>query len=314
MTTDNKINPVFICGALRSGSTVFHLMLNSHPNIINPGEYDFLFDRVTENGAFPNTSDYIEYLLSDRIFNSTSLNIDDSLGYSDLIKSFISQLNEEEKFLAINIHRNFEHAYRIFPDAKYIHLLRDPRDVARSSIGMNWAGNVYYGVDHWLETEKSWDNLVPLINNDQHIEIRFEDLISDTVPVLKTVCEFIGTSYTDNMFDYENNSTYSKPDITLINQWKRKLSTLELQNVEYKVFDMMSLRNYELSGNPISAPNVYKRIKLYLQNKMFNIHKGIERYGLVLFFLHRVTGRLKLKAWHNLLKNKINIIDNKHLK
>lgn len=311
---DKEINPIFICGALRSGSTVFHLMLNSHPNIINPGEYDFLFDRVTENGAFPNTSDYIEYLLSDRIFNSTSLNIDESLGYSDLIKSFISQLNEEEKFLAINIHRNFEHAYRIFPDAKYIHLLRDPRDVARSSIGMNWAGNVYYGVDHWLETEKSWDKLVPLVNNDQYIEIRFEDLISDTVPVLKTVCEFIGTSYTDKMFDYEKNSTYSKPDITLINQWKRKQSAQELQNVEYKILGMMSLRNYDLSGHPVTAPSIFERIQLYLQNKLFRIHKGIERYGLVLLFLYRVTGRLKLESWHTLLKKKINVIDNKHLK
>jgi len=314
MSADNEINPVFICGALRSGSTVFHLMLNSHPDITNPGEYDFLFDEIKDNGELPKTSDYIEFLQSDRIFNSTSLNIDITLGYSDLIKSFISQMKEDDNILAINIHRNFEHAYRLFPDAKYIHLLRDPRDVARSSIGMNWAGNVYYGVDHWIDTEKSWDKLTELLDDEQYIEVRFEDLISDAVSALKTVCEFIGTSYTDNMFDYENNSTYSKPDITLINQWKRKLSTLELQNVEYKVFDMMSLRNYELSGNPISAPNVYKRIKLYLQNKMFNIHKGIERYGLVLFFLHRVTGRLKLKAWHNLLKKKINVIDNKYLK
>ena len=314
MMIDNKINLVFICGALRSGSTVFHLMLNSHPNITNPGEYDFLFDEIKDNGELPKTSDYIEFLQSDRIFNSTSLNIDITLGYSNLIKSFISQMKEDDNILAINIHRNFEHAYRLFPDAKYIHLLRDPRDVASSSIGMNWAGNVYYGVDHWIDTEKSWDKLTELLDDEQYIEVRFEDLISDAVSALKTVCEFIGTSYTDNMFDYENNSTYSKPDITLINQWKRKLSTLELQNVEYKVFDMMSLRNYELSGNPISAPNVYKRIKLYLQNKLFRMHKGIKTYGLVLFFLYIVTSRLKLKAWHNLLKNKINIIDNKHLK
>jgi len=314
MTTDNKINPIFICGALRSGSTVFHLMLNSHPNIINPGEYDFLFDQVTENGEFPNTSDYIEYLLSDRIFNSTSLNIDDSLGYSDLIKSFISQLKEDGKFFAINIHRNFEHAHRLFPDAKYIHLLRDPRDVARSSIGMTWAGNVYYGVDHWIDTEKSWDKLTELLDDEQYIEVRFEDLISDAVSTLKTVCEFIGTSYTDKMFDYENKSTYSKPDISLINQWKRKLNAQELQNVEYKVLGMMSSRNYDLSGHPVTAPSIFDRIQLYLQNRLFRIHKGIERYGLVLFFLHRVTGRLKLESWHTLLKKKINVIDNKYLK
>lgn len=30
----------FICGALRSGSTMYHLMLDLHPEIHNPGEFD----------------------------------------------------------------------------------------------------------------------------------------------------------------------------------------------------------------------------------------------------------------------------------
>ena len=310
----DKVNIIFICGALRSGSTLFHLMLNSHPKIINPGELDFLFDRVSENGEYPNISDYIKYLKSDRIFNSTSLNINDSLGYSDLIKSFISQMNEEDKFLAINIHRNFEHAYSLFPDAKYIHLLRDPRDVARSSIGMNWTGNVYYGVDHWISTEKSWDKLTRLINDGQYIEVRFEKLISESESTLEYVCKFLNIPFSNKMFNYENNSTYSKPDITLINQWKRKLNAKELQHVECKTQSMMSLRNYELSGHPVTNPGIFECIQLYIQNKMFKINKGVERYGLVLYFFYRVTGRLNLNSWHTLLKNKISVIDNKFLK
>lgn len=125
------------------------------------------------------------------------------MDYLGLVRSFINQLSEDNKVLAINIHRNFEHAYKIFPEAKFIHLLRDPRDVARSSIGMNWAGNVYYGVDHWLDTERSWDRLVTCLGNNQSVEVRFEKLISEPVNTLEYVCDFLDVTYTDEMFNYK---------------------------------------------------------------------------------------------------------------
>ncbi|MDZ7627639.1 MAG: sulfotransferase [Parvularculaceae bacterium] len=35
---------VFICGALRSGTTLLRIMVNHHPQLSNPGEMDFLFE------------------------------------------------------------------------------------------------------------------------------------------------------------------------------------------------------------------------------------------------------------------------------
>ena len=136
---------IFVCGALRSGSSLTHLMLDSHPQIKNPGEFDFLFDKITDEGVFPQINEYHEWLSSHRIFMSKSLVIDKMLSFPELIDSFINQLNESEHLLALNVHRGFDRIHYLFPNAKYIHLIRDPRDVARSSIGMGWAGNVYYG-------------------------------------------------------------------------------------------------------------------------------------------------------------------------
>ena len=42
---------VFICGSLRSGSSLTHLMIDHHSEISNPGEFDFLFDQILGNGA-----------------------------------------------------------------------------------------------------------------------------------------------------------------------------------------------------------------------------------------------------------------------
>jgi len=306
--------PVFICGALRSGSTMFHLMLDSHPNISNPGEFDFLFDAIGKNGVLPDTLVYKDYLSRNRIFNAKKLSIDSSLSYQNLINSFIEQLSINKEFLALNIHRNFDRAGTMFPKAKFIHLLRDPRDVARSSIGMNWAGNVYYGVNHWIDTEESWDKLRTILDEEQYLEVRFEDLISNTKRALESVCQFIGVEFTDNMFDYQHTSTYSKPDIALINQWQRKLSQQELQNVESKVSAMMKDRNYPLSGHPIKMPSFFERIMLSIQNKFYKASQGIKRYGFILYASYRLSERAGIKSLHNSLLLKVSEIDKRHLR
>src|SRR6056297_3992604 len=50
MLSDATSSPVFVFGALRSGTTLLRLMLKSHPGIQSPGEADFLFDHVAPAG------------------------------------------------------------------------------------------------------------------------------------------------------------------------------------------------------------------------------------------------------------------------
>jgi len=55
-------NLIFICGALRSGSSLTHVILDHHPEIKNPGEFDFLFDQISADGTFPDIEKYWEWL------------------------------------------------------------------------------------------------------------------------------------------------------------------------------------------------------------------------------------------------------------
>ena len=59
------------------------------------------------------------------------------------------------------------------------------------------------------------------------------------------------------VFDYENSSSYSKPDKSLINQWERKLNVRELQYVEWKLQNILEMRNYKPSGYPLRKPNYF---------------------------------------------------------
>jgi Sulfotransferase family len=307
-------DPVFICGALRSGSTLLHLMLDHHPNIKNPGEFDFLFDKVNDDGSFPLLSDYHEFLDSNRIFKSKNLAIDTSLSYPELIRSFAAQLSEKQHILALNVHRNFHRIPQLFPDAKYVHLLRDPRDVARSSIEMGWSGNVYFGADHWIDTELSWDNLIKIIPLQRQATVRFEQLIANPESELAALCTFLGIPYDKGMLDYPSHSTYKKPDKSLVHQWKNKQSQREIQQVEAKASELMGKRQYPLSGHPLITIGFIEKIYLTLQNKLYRFKFGVKRYGFGLYVcdkLSKFPGLQQINKKYVLLKNQI---DRQHLK
>lgn len=310
----NKKQIIFICGALRSGSSLTHLMLDSHSKLKNPGEFDFIFDKITDDGTFPPIIEYNEWLSSHRIFQSKSLVINKRLSFPQLIYSFINQLSESDSLLTLNVHRSFDRISYLFPNAKYVHLIRDPRDVARSSIGMGWAGNVYHGVDHWLQTEQSWKRLICEISAEQYIEIRFEDLILSPHIVLKKACEFIGVPYSNEMFDYANDSTYSRPDPLLVSQWKKNLSIKEIQYVETKAHLLMTDLSYELSGYPIITLNFFEKNLLKLTNKIFKLRFSIKRHGIILFIEERLSRFLNLKAINKRIRLAMNETDKQYLK
>jgi len=306
--------PVFICGALRSGTTLLHIMLDHHAEIKNPGEFDFLFDKVSDSGEFPSTKEYEEQLSVDRIFRSKNLSIDSSLGYLQLMNSFITQLAQPNCLLALNIHRNFTRIPYLFPNAKFVHLMRDPRDVARSSIGMGWAGNVYYGVDHWVATEVSWQKIQPKLAPEQYIQIRFEELILSPKLVLQEVCNFFDVTYSDRMLNYSDNTTYSAPDPSLVYQWKSKLSIKEIQQVESKTHELMTTLGYELSGYPIITLGVRDRLALKISNKLFKWKFIINRYRVWLVVAQWLARLLRLESLNKQILLKISAIDKQYLK
>lgn len=308
------ITPVFICGALRSGSSLAHVILDHHPEIKNPGEFDFLFEQISADGTFPDIKKYWEWLSVHRIFQSKQLSIDYSLNYVELIHSFIYQLAQENCVLALNIHRHFDSISCLFPNAKFIHLIRDPRDVARSSIGMGWAGNVYYGVNHWVDTEKSWQRLQEKIASDQFLELRFEELILSPEIVLKGVCNFVGVSYSDSMLNFSNSSTYSEPDPSLVYQWKKKLSQKEIQYVELKAHELMETLNYASSEYPSVKLGTFEKIRLKVNDKLFKLKFSIKRYGLILDLSYRLSRLLKLDSMSKASRIKMNEIDKLYLK
>ena len=151
---------MFLVGSERSGTTLLRLMLDHHPEIAFEKEFDFVVTEVSDTGELPAVDAYLDWIADVRGANYA---IDPALGYRELVNDFLRQKQAAsggKPHVGATIHRNFDRLRFLWPDARYIHLVRDPRDVARSVVQKGWAGNVYQGSEFWIQAESCWDSLV----------------------------------------------------------------------------------------------------------------------------------------------------------
>lgn len=267
-------------------------MLLSHPQIQSPGEADFLFDHVTHEpeGTWRYDRDALQ---RDRIYWAKELEMPAGDGEA-LARGLIAEMAAKDTgFLALSIHRNAPAMYALFPEAKIIHLLRDPRDVARSSIGMGWAGNSYYGASHWIGTEQDWD--AAAIPATQVLTVHYETLMANLEPELTRICEFLGLAFDPAMLTYYENSTYGPPDPGIAQKWKVKASPREVALIEGRVGPLLEARGYEPAGAP-ATPRVLERLQLTVQSRYKRWQHNINRYGFGLFAGHHAARALGLKG------------------
>ena len=310
------IKPIFLVGAERSGTTVLRLMLDHHSQLAWCNEFEYVVDRIPSEKGWPQLDEYYEWLETHRIFQATRFEIDRSLNYQQLVNSFLYQKRDRARkpLVGATVHRHFNRLLRIWPDARFIHIVRDGRDVARSCIGMGWAGNVWTGVERWIEAEGLWAKLSQSLPTERQIEVTYETLISEPVDTLKRLCDFIGIPYDQKMMTYAQTTTYNIPDPKFIGQWRGKLSDRELQLVESRIADMLLERGYELSGLPLIKVTPAMEQKLRLHDWWTRLQFRIKRNGLALFLADYLSRHLSIKPWQKSVRLKLNAIEKAHLK
>ena len=308
--------PIFLVGAERSGTTVLRLMLRAHSQISWCNEFEYVVDLMNDEQQWPDLDTYYNWLKTHRIFRASNFKIDISLDYPQLVNSFLRQKKEKEKkpIVGATVHRHFDNLLRIWPKAKFIHIVRDGRDVARSCIGMGWAGNVWTGIERWIEVEHLWAEMKDSLSESQKIEITYESLIGDAENTLEQLCNFIGVSFEPAMLEYYKNTSYDLPNPKLLYQWKTKLSNREIQLIESRIAQMLVERNYELSNLPAMKPGWLSRSTLRTQCWWKRLQFRVNQQGLSLFAADYVARKLNINSWKQNTKLKINAIVQSQLK
>jgi hypothetical protein len=271
---------------------------------------------MTEEGNWPDLAEYYEHLEIHRIFQATGFEIDKTLTYPELVNSFLIQrsLTRGKPIVGATVHRHYDRLLRIWSNAKFLHIVRDPRDVAPSCVGMGWAGNVWSGVDRWIEAEELWEQVSSSIPSENKLEFSYSDLIENNQEILNQICEFVGVSYDEKMLTYPENTAYSLPDPKLVSQWRKKLSDREVQLIESKVGDLLERRGFQPSGLTPREPNFFEALLLKSRGASYLFRCRVEVFGLRLVLTEMLSRKLNLKALHRRQRLKMQAIQQTRIK
>jgi hypothetical protein len=305
--------PIFLVGSERSGTTLTRLMLDHHPKLAFFFEFEFSILAMTDDDGWPDLEEYISYIESDRVFLHGRLDIDRDLDYPHLVDSFLVQKRDRDgkPLVGATVHYHFDRLLRIWPDARFIHLVRDGRDVARSIIEMGWAGNMYTAVEHWIHAETLWEEMCASLPEGRRFELRYETLVREPEKTMGGVCDWLGIPYDRAMLSYTDDSTYGAPSTTSIGQWKRKLEPPQVALAECRIGDLLEERGYELSGYPWPRLSEGQLRRLRIQDRLYRANVRRKRYGWFLQVADLLARRARIRPMRRWTEQKIREIDNK---
>jgi len=307
--------PIFLIGAERSGTTLMRLMLDSHPDVAFAEEFEYAVSEIADDGTLPPMDEFGAKLELDRIFSTSGFRFDGSKPYPELVDGFLRERQEGKgaKFVGATIHFGFVKALHVWPDARFIHMMRDPRDVARSVVGMGWAGNVWFGLDKWIEADQQFVKLEELITPDRVITITFHDLVHDHEAVLRRVCDFVGVTYTDRMLSFAEETDYGVPDPTRARSWRDDMSNTDIRLVETRLGDRLEARGFEPSAlDPLPVNGVVVK-GLSLHSRLGRLWGRVRLFGLGLTAQHLLARFTGNEARQRELRLKFNELELHHI-
>lgn len=142
-----------------------------------------------------------------------------------------------------------------FPEARYLHLLRDGRDSISSMVAKG--RDIERATARWMASVKHVLALQSNLTRDQFLEVRYEDLVSEPAHTLQHICSFTGTEYTEKMLDfwelettlerehYEHHRNLGRPVFTdSVGRWSERLSQDEQEHVLLKTSRLLRHLGY----------------------------------------------------------------------
>ncbi len=201
----STLTPVFVVGMHRSGTTLLEQILSGHPEVHGAGElYDF-------TSAMRHATDHHCQGVIDQIIVERSRNVD----FKDVGRRYLDGLGwrlKGERFVTDKLPSNFLNVGFIcqaLPQAKLLHMVRDPREVCFSNLRELFSGANPYSYDQmeladfymqYLKLMTHWRRAFP----GRILDVHYSRLVADPEATIREVCAFAGLDYRPEMLDIGN--------------------------------------------------------------------------------------------------------------
>lgn len=256
--------PIIIGGCPRSGTTLLRSCLNSHPNIFAGPECAYGLKSVE---AVIETDKHI----GGRAAHAFGLSEDDTLRSYGLGWEYwlfrILQTNAPRKGRVADkmpqYQRHFTMMSYMLPDALFVHVIRDPRDVACSlfdrtdMFGYTTGEPVEFcqypdkAADYWRHETGLGLKMRSHENHSRYTEVHYEDLACNPEATLRRLLDFIGEDWDDAVMtphdggiEWTNGDTDQPPHAGSVGRWRYRLTERDALIVEQQASELMDRLGY----------------------------------------------------------------------
>jgi hypothetical protein len=284
----DRRNPyVFVVGCPRSGTTLLQRMLDNHPLLAVSNDTHFIPKALSGSPGDPSlTRELVERARSYHRFGRLGLSqqaVDEAARQAATYSEFVSGLYSavarmNGKPLAgektPDYVRNIPLLHALFPRARFVHIVRDGRDVALSAL--NWAkpDKGPGRSELWKEQPVAvcalwWRRMVSAGSRDGvplgsgvYAQLSYEDLVADAEVLLRSASAFLGLEYSPEMLSYYRGRTRREPGLSTkrawlpptsgLRDWRSQMPASDVELFEAIAGDLLAELGYERAFETIS--------------------------------------------------------------
>jgi Sulfotransferase family len=224
--------PIFVVGCPRSGTTLLRSILDAHPRICCPvwetGVFVALAQMLDRDSEWHAANDSLIGDLRPRMLQWARRSVE------TMMQELTAQVGKPrwaEKTPAHVLHIRLIH--EVFPEAQFLHIIRNGRDVVRSLQNMPWAPRrIRWSSQRWIDSIQCGRDAASKLPVGRYMEVRYEELTKNPDELVHGLCAFLGEDFVPQMlaFNRAENNSWGKERQPLraapINQYP-KLSFLE---------------------------------------------------------------------------------------
>lgn len=271
----DHIQTVFIGGCPRSGTTLLGAMLGAAPRCVATPESQFKqsipSDLKVDWKLGLGRDDFQRALKKDFRFKLWSIHPPYPGGtgemnlreYREVILSLVDAyaLKEGMTDWDVWIDHTPENIFEpvkmmeIFPEAKFLHLVRDPRAVAASLLPLDWGPDTAEHAARFWAQKLAYGLALEQARPDRCMRVYFEDVVKTPGKALKAVCAFCGIAFNEAMLtgDGFHPPAYTRNQHTLIGSapapdrleaWRNRLDPWQVEDIDNIAGDLMELTGY----------------------------------------------------------------------
>lgn len=265
----------FLVGRSRSGTTLLRAILDSHPDLAIPPEAHFLVPMARTRHRYEHDAgfDVDKFCIDLARHESFSWwQIDSAELASAMTPPPTSLPDALRRLYASYAARQSKSRYGdktpdnaerltlisgIFPEACFIHIVRDGRDVALSQIAHGFMPRLEHAAYFWDRTIRRAREASRSLGESRYREVRYEELVADPVATVSRLCDSLDLSFREEMLRYferadeilypkmRHDENVYRPPTMRLRDWRAQMAPGDVALFESIAGDSLEAAGYE---------------------------------------------------------------------